>query len=66
MPSSASTGTGAELAPRAKSIAERPSAGRGVLVECGFRRVIFDAPRKIRRALVAKGYLEEPGWSGDE
>ena len=29
-------------------------------------KVIFDARRKIRRALVAKGYLEEPGWSGDE
>ncbi len=24
-------------------------------------KVIFDARRKIRRALVAKGYLEEPG-----
>jgi RNA polymerase sigma-70 factor (ECF subfamily) len=29
-------------------------------------KVIFDARRKIRRALVTKGYLEEPGWSGDE
>ena len=29
-------------------------------------QVIFDARRKIRRALVAKGYLEEPGRSGDE
>ncbi|MFY9670591.1 MAG: sigma-70 family RNA polymerase sigma factor [Trebonia sp.] len=29
-------------------------------------KVIFDARRKIRRALVAKGYLEESGWSGDE
>jgi RNA polymerase sigma-70 factor (ECF subfamily) len=29
-------------------------------------KVIFDARRKIRRALVAKGYLEEPGGSGDE
>jgi RNA polymerase sigma-70 factor (ECF subfamily) len=29
-------------------------------------KVIFDARRKIRRALVAKGYLEEPGRSGDE
>ena len=29
-------------------------------------KVIFDARRKIRRALVAKGYIEEPGWSGDE
>ena len=29
-------------------------------------KVIFDARRKIRRALVAKGYLEGPGWSGDE
>ncbi len=29
-------------------------------------KVIFDARRKIRRALVAKGYLEEPGVSGDE
>ena len=29
-------------------------------------KVIFDARRKIRRALVAKGYLEEPGWSSDE
>ena len=24
-------------------------------------KVIFDARRKIRRALVAKGYLDEPG-----
>ena len=35
--------------------------------ELGLRRnalykVIFDARRKIRRALVANGYLEEPGW----
>ena len=34
--------------------------------ELGLRRnaiykVIFDARRKIRRALVANGYLEEPG-----
>jgi RNA polymerase sigma-70 factor (ECF subfamily) len=29
-------------------------------------QVIFDARRKIRRALVAKGYLEEPGRSGGE
>ena len=29
-------------------------------------KVVFDARRKIRCALVAKGYLEEPGWSGDE
>jgi RNA polymerase sigma-70 factor, ECF subfamily len=29
-------------------------------------KVIFDARRKIRRALVAKGYLEEPEWSSDE
>ncbi len=29
-------------------------------------KVIFDARRKIRRALVAKGYLEEPGRGGDE
>jgi RNA polymerase sigma-70 factor, ECF subfamily len=29
-------------------------------------KVIFDARRKIRCVLVAKGYLEEPGWSGDE
>ena len=29
-------------------------------------KVIFDARRKIRRALVVKGYLEEPEWSGDE
>jgi RNA polymerase sigma-70 factor (ECF subfamily) len=29
-------------------------------------KVIFGARRKIRRALVAKGYLEEPGRSGDE
>jgi RNA polymerase sigma-70 factor (ECF subfamily) len=28
-------------------------------------KVIFDARRKIRRALVAKGYLEGPGGSGD-
>jgi RNA polymerase sigma-70 factor, ECF subfamily len=26
-----------------------------------FYKVIFDARRKIRRALVANGYLEEPG-----
>jgi RNA polymerase sigma-70 factor, ECF subfamily len=25
-------------------------------------KVVFDARRKIRRALVAKGYLDEPGW----
>jgi RNA polymerase sigma-70 factor (ECF subfamily) len=29
-------------------------------------KVIFDARRKIRRALVMKGYLEEQGWSGNE
>jgi len=29
-------------------------------------KVIFDARRKIRRALVANGYLQEPGGSGDE
>jgi RNA polymerase sigma-70 factor, ECF subfamily len=29
-------------------------------------KVIFDARRKIRRALVTKGYLEEPGVGGDE
>jgi RNA polymerase sigma-70 factor (ECF subfamily) len=29
-------------------------------------KVIFDARRKIRRALVAKGYMEERGRSGDE
>jgi RNA polymerase sigma-70 factor (ECF subfamily) len=29
-------------------------------------KVIFDARRKIRRALVAKGYIEGPGGSGDE
>lgn len=29
-------------------------------------KVIFDARRKIRRALVAKGYLEQPEGSGDE
>ena len=28
-------------------------------------KVIFDARRKIRRALVAKGYLEEPGESDE-
>jgi len=35
--------------------------------ELGVRRnalykVVFDARRKIRRALVANGYLDEPGW----
>ncbi len=39
--------------------------------ELGLRKnaiyqVVFDARRKIRRALVAKGYLEEPGRIGDE
>jgi len=39
--------------------------------ELGLRRnalykVIFDARRKIRRALVAKGYLDDPGLSSDE
>jgi RNA polymerase sigma-70 factor (ECF subfamily) len=29
-------------------------------------KVIFDARRKIRRALVAKGYIEGSGGSGDE
>jgi RNA polymerase sigma-70 factor (ECF subfamily) len=42
-----------------------------LVTELGLRKnavykVIFDARRKIRRALVAKGYLEEPGGSGDE
>ncbi|HEV3380633.1 MAG TPA: sigma-70 family RNA polymerase sigma factor [Trebonia sp.] len=41
-----------------------------LVAELGLQRnaiykVIFDARRKIRRALVAKGYLEEQGWSGD-
>jgi RNA polymerase sigma-70 factor, ECF subfamily len=43
----------------------------GLVAELGLWRnavykVIFDARRKIRRALVVKGYLEEPEWSGDE
>jgi RNA polymerase sigma-70 factor, ECF subfamily len=42
-----------------------------LVAELGLQRnaiykVIFDARRKIRRALVVKGYLEEPEWSGDE
>jgi RNA polymerase sigma-70 factor (ECF subfamily) len=41
------------------------AAGLG-LQKNAIYKVIFDARRKIRRALVAKGYLEEPGWSGDE
>jgi RNA polymerase sigma-70 factor (ECF subfamily) len=42
-----------------------------LVAELGLQRgaiykVIFDARRKIRRALVAKGHLEQLGWSGDE
>jgi RNA polymerase sigma-70 factor (ECF subfamily) len=42
-----------------------------LVAELGLRKnaiykVIFDARAKIRRALVAKGYLDDPGRSGDE
>ena len=38
------------------ALADKLGLGRGAIY-----KVIFDARRKIRRALVAKGYLEEPG-----
>jgi RNA polymerase sigma-70 factor, ECF subfamily len=38
------------------ALADKLGRGRGTIY-----KVIFDARRKIRRALVAKGYLEEPG-----
>jgi len=41
------------------------AAGLGLQKNAVYK-VIFGARRKIRRALVAKGYLEEPGRSGDE
>jgi hypothetical protein len=37
-------------------------AYRFVMLEVSGYKVIFDARRKIRRALVADGYLEEAGW----